>query len=1054
MRLERNMQSQTSELNHIQNSTFVRAGAGAGKTTKLISTFYEFSTQFKQRHRRWPRVILSTFTRKATQEIRERLIATALKKNDADFLDYLNRRNLVQISTIHGLLQNLINRNHDQIGFQSQFVIVDDAEEKKQLFRYLKAKLRSDESFSVLLEHFKVPELLGMIQKYIRLYRQYSEIDSVSPSELRQFTKDRAVRSASLLNEILNEFALLPNDVLSKWQAYLDVLTKYSKLLQSGKIEDSLILLETQIPTKPKFFLAKPAFDVGLHERLVSYLKDDANKFTYADTEEFFSEFEQCRIAFLKLARLICDEWTRDQQKSGRITMSDMELLSLQISSSHSDAMAQFATEIDFIMLDEFQDTSPLQLSILKPILKSVPTFIVGDPQQSIYLFRGARSQVFSQMFQQAKSEGRKIEWLETNYRSAPDLLNFFNSFFTNLSSDFSPMSAGRKQTDFKNPVLNGSRIGFCETADQILTCEYLIHQILKSGALASDICILSPRQKLLVDCVSHLRERGINAELQLAGGLSQKREVIDFFSFLKFLVIPFDNENLLKLIRTPWFFIPDKSIFETTKSMSSKSLWAGLLISQPEIAGRLSNYRRIFKTEGFVAAIFQFLKNEKVIEWALAIDSSGRFESNLFKTIHAVLQESQRSDFSLNEYLERNSQLTVDLEGSGQSESPPADHKDSIHCMTVHGSKGLQFKHVILVGMNHEPNQKNTEKMIFDEDQKKFIFKILDFETSSLCLHPWGEAVTDRRLVQESEEYLRLLYVAATRAEESIYFLSESLEKVKSGSWRGRVNWPVYNLEEKADSTLDLQVAQHLGHAVLVGRHLLADLMSAEQVQIQKASDSQNKEFSKESDVLDHIPKRFKTASVTSLVEDEAKSNGKQNSIGTSLVDAQLKALSGTRAHAIFESLKYWLPESDSLTVPNLPPQLKNQFTPTEIKAVEFLRTLNEIPLMQILKNGFVEFGFKLKATQSKNSPEPILIQGQIDAWGAIDTDYGRKVYIIDYKTGDQKYKEKAFLQLGAYADCLRKMNFILPSDQVILATVFPIDEKVFCQDWLVPTQ
>ncbi len=328
-------------------------------------------------------------------------------------------------------------------------------------------------------------------------------------------------------------------------------------------------------------------------------------------------------------------------------------------------------------------------------------------------------------------------------------------------------------------------------------------------------------------------------------------------------------------------------------------------------------------------------------------------------------------------------------------------------------------------------------------------MIKILDFETSGPCFHSWGKVVMDRRQSQEAEEYLRLLYVAATRAEESIYFLSESLDKVKNESWRGRVSWPVCSLDENTETTsLGMRVVNHLGHQVLVGRHTLDDLKSAQQINVRQNLKETNIQPLNSSLMSEKINKRFKTVSVTSMIEDETKASGNQNSIGVSLVDAQLKALNGTRAHAIFESLKYLLSDAEGYEEPNLPMQFRNQFSTTEIKAVEYLQSLKEIPLMQILKNGYVEFGFKLKSNQTNSSSDPVLIQGQIDAWGAIDTEQGRKVYVIDYKTGDQKYREKAFLQLGAYADCLRKMNFILPADQVILATIFPIDEKVFAQE------
>ena len=75
------------------SSKIIQAGAGAGKTTNLIKTFVENVKAFKAQHERYPRVVVSTFTRKATQELKERLYAQALRENDQELFDYLNKEN-------------------------------------------------------------------------------------------------------------------------------------------------------------------------------------------------------------------------------------------------------------------------------------------------------------------------------------------------------------------------------------------------------------------------------------------------------------------------------------------------------------------------------------------------------------------------------------------------------------------------------------------------------------------------------------------------------------------------------------------------------------------------------------------------------------------------------------------------------------------------------------------------------------------------------------------------------------------------------------------------
>src|SRR5689334_3486826 len=98
--MEDSMQSAAFEL----KDTMVRAGAGAGKTTGLVNKVIEVYRQFHAHGQTGPRIVLTTFTRKATQELKERLILRAVSEKDADLLQFVSDSSRLHISTIHGLL--------------------------------------------------------------------------------------------------------------------------------------------------------------------------------------------------------------------------------------------------------------------------------------------------------------------------------------------------------------------------------------------------------------------------------------------------------------------------------------------------------------------------------------------------------------------------------------------------------------------------------------------------------------------------------------------------------------------------------------------------------------------------------------------------------------------------------------------------------------------------------------------------------------------------------------------------------------------------------------
>ena len=102
----------------IKTSLLVRAGAGAGKTTLLIKTFIDFCNEFESVHQRLPRIAITTFTRKATQEVKERLSVKALEKKDDKLFQHINKKSMVHISTIHGVLTMMVQENADLLGLQ------------------------------------------------------------------------------------------------------------------------------------------------------------------------------------------------------------------------------------------------------------------------------------------------------------------------------------------------------------------------------------------------------------------------------------------------------------------------------------------------------------------------------------------------------------------------------------------------------------------------------------------------------------------------------------------------------------------------------------------------------------------------------------------------------------------------------------------------------------------------------------------------------------------------------------------------------------------------
>lgn len=1018
--LEGNMSSASSEL--ITHRQFIRAGAGAGKTTRLIKTFYSFAKDFYSKHGRWPKVVLSTFTKKATQEIKERLLKLAIENNDSEFVSYLSKSSLVQISTIHLLLQNILFRFHDRISLINQIEIIDDTEELTQIFRLIKNEFVNSGEFIELVEHFRLSELTTLVRDSVRYKKEFPDFNYVPVKELEQITQSKVKELVLEWKNLLGDIQKHRVDLSLEWKNYFQSIDQYVSLLQEDRIQAAIKLFD-QMESKPRFSKTKPPFPVELHETLDELRKKSEKSVTFADTEAFRFMYKDNHELFQRLLEKIFVQWQQLQKTTGKITIADLELLSLQIASNYPDEISGFAKEIDFIMLDEYQDTSPLQVKILQLIINQTNVFIVGDPQQSIYLFRGARTEVF--LSQEVDSQRNNFEMisLQTNFRSHPEILQFFNDYFGLHSGQFVSMQPGPT----KPSTFQSERIHFLESTDQLYSAMVHIVRLKKMGVDFKDVAVLSKKNEDLVTLNSMLKSISIPVDLQTAAGLERKREILDCVSFLKFIVNPYDEENLFNLLRSPWFFISDENLFELRKVQKERklgSLWICLKSLAHPVFEKLSCYLNLYLQKGFLYSFENFIFEEKILTYSLALDDSGRMESNIFKFYQMLFENSLSKNFDLNQFINDKSFLGNTLESNGKSESAPASPKPAVKLMTIHGSKGLQFKHVIIIGMNDLIVPKNYLPLAFDQQKSQYALALTNPSDSKKVSHSWSQRLRQVYNQREVDESYRLLYVAMTRAEESICLISEDRRNSDQRTWKDMFFWPVISQEEVTTfKSSSIHIERHE-----VPQDLLKTLGADFSSQVEK------------SDVLKPLSLKLSKSSVSLSVSDllnfnihdirNLRSKGsiskeKQEvgfKISEQLIDAQAKALAGTRAHTLFESIKFnnFLKDSQFLDV----------LTKEELLAVEYLRNLEDIPLQDILNSGAVEFGFKLKVSD-------YIIQGQIDGWGLV----GSKVYLIDYKTGDKKHIEKAFSQLHLYAQCLAQMNLISEESEVILAAIFPFD-------------
>lgn len=977
---------------------FVRAGAGAGKTTLLIKTFFDFSMQFKQKNGRWPKIVLTTFTRKATQEIKERLLVKALELNNPEMTEWLSKKSYVHISTIHGVLSLLLKKYFEKADLSSQFKIVDDLKIYKKQHRLLKKTFRQNVHLTELLDHYKFKDLIFHLNRALQFKSEYGDLKGLTLKQAVEYREDVLQKFKKTLQEIKSS----SDQMTEAWTNYIQTLDQAFSILQLKGFDQFLIQLEN-LGKKPPFLKKKPAFSEELHEQLTEMLDGQKGQIWKLESDAEIEELVRINNLFLELLIDFEKEYLQLRKQNSEISVSELETISLNILKNNPEVRKNFSDHFDFYMIDEFQDTSPLQVEIMEYLVQDKPHFIVGDPQQSIYLFRGARSEVFEQKQKDVLKNGFEVQILDTNYRTKPPVMSYLNDLLSKVPTPFSPMKTHPEPEKLGESKVN-HHVHYLKGSSEINMALYKIQSLLDQGVSAKDICVLGRKNKVLQELAYVALKLNYPVQLNVATGFENKREVIDLTSFLKFLMNPYDDENLVRLLRSPWFLISDQEILNLRQS-SQDSCWSQVKKSNHEVLLALQSYLKEYQSSGVEQALITFLQKTLFFNSSYFLDPTGQREANIWKFIFNLKDEMKNPAFSLSDFIANQfSQFQNDL-SSNKGEAVPSQKVDRVQLMTVHNSKGLQFRHVILMGLADQPQTTKILNSAYDSESHVFGLDIYDQEKSQLKNSFWTRRFRLDLNQREIDESWRVFYVALTRTIESITMIAEDKKRASSSNWSSGLNWPDEGISDFNQCTVFSEV--YTGEPEKCHRQ---DEFSL----IQKRAPLNLSVTKKDS------------VSVSKAAFDlDNKTSSEAFNLETKLIPQIQKAIKGTELHQYFESLKY-----NHVKLAHLNPE--------EQKALTYLQDDSklEIPLQKILNQGFVEYGFGLKVGDQ-------MIRGQIDAWGIVDG----TAYVIDYKTGKTNYSETAFAQLGSYADCLRAMKKI-NQEKIVLAVVYPFDQKILTRE------
>ena len=455
--------------------------------------------------------------------------------------------------------------------------------------------------------------------------------------------------------------------------------------------------------------------------------------------------FEQNKRAQMPEVGKIFVAYVQRCKQANAMDFDDLLTLTYQLFREHEDIRHKYAARFDYVLVDEYQDTNHVQMSIVMQLCQEKQRVCaVGDDSQSIYSFRGAN--IDNILNYQRQFQGTRLFKLEQNYRSTQTIVEAANSLIKHnrnqIPKDVFSENAKGEKIQYKPAYSDKEEAGIVAKDVKRIRRE--------DGCQYSDFAILYRTNAQSRSFEEEFRKQGI--PYRIYGGLSfyQRKEIKDIIAYFRLVANPDDEEAIKRIINYPARGIGATTVLKIADCAHQNQVSFWEVIGAPEQYGLAVNKGAMNKLETFRLLMSSFIERAQttdVYELGDAIikesgisqdimsgkdaddlarqENLEEFLSGMSAFVEERREEGRFDELFLQDYLQDVALLT-DADSDGDKDEP------RVSLMTVHAAKGLEFPTVFVVGL---------EENIFPSP----------LSAASL---------------RELEEERRLLYVAITRAE------------------------------------------------------------------------------------------------------------------------------------------------------------------------------------------------------------------------------------------------------------------------------------------------
>jgi ATP-dependent exoDNAse (exonuclease V) beta subunit len=816
--------------NDLGATLFVQAGAGSGKTTALVDRVLAL---VRSGAVELAGIAAITFTEKAATELRDRLrreiedaVARAPDDEDADrFRAALEQLDGAAIGTLHSFAQRILLEHPIEAGLPPRIEVVDEVSSAvafERRWRAFRDELLEDAG---LERTIVLMDASGVKFDNLRLLasRFNDNWDLVTDRVPDAAPDPPDVRDllAPVLDDLHRICTAPCNDESDALFAFLDGPAGYLTHLRSRSSETEVLEALARMPSfKPGNKGKQDNWGVDVDE-LRGGLRGVGERLERARTDVAVACVSRLGVAL----RQFTLDAAEQRRKAGELEFHDLlvRARSLLRDPDHgSDVRSRLHSRYERLLLDEFQDTDPIQIELAALIAAVDPRldggaadpptwdtvdvapghlFFVGDPKQSIYRFRRADISMFLTAADRfGATTGGSVE-LTANFRTGSPIIDWVNATFAVLIGDgdepdlpspsqpryvaldavraappegpaVGKIGASPHPKEFRADDLRAS-----EAADVVATVARVVHErwSVDDGeggwrpARLGDITILVPARTSLPFLEDALDSSGIPYRAESNSLVYSSRAVRDMLMVVRSVADPTNQLHLVAALRTPLFACGDDDLFRFRADRGGRFTY---LADQPESVSPddpvrlgLEYLRSLYDERNWLAPselLDRIARDRRAMDLGFAEGRARDVWRRLRFVIDQARAWSEATAGNLRQYLSWVEMQTAEGARVAEAVLPETDD-DAVRIMTIHGAKGLEFPITIVSGMSTLPRARPAQAEVVFPPTGPVGYKV-------------GRAVSDEYAewapIDEQMGYherIRLLYVACTRARDHL---------------------------------------------------------------------------------------------------------------------------------------------------------------------------------------------------------------------------------------------------------------------------------------------